>query len=174
MSRKVLYGLLSVGLIGTFFGHGAWAVGAKDSFLGLLADSMDNVFGYSMSESTAEAAVRTIGVVDIVLSIAMAAMLYGVVRGGGRFHALAYSPIAIGVYAWAVLWGFLTAASRMTAAGVFFPEVWDLVERAPNFMIPAALLYLVVSYRKTHPEAPVFVPEEFKSRPETAQELTSH
>lgn len=120
------------------------------------------------------ATVRTIGVVDIVLSIAMAAMLFGVVRGRGKFHALAYSPIAIGVYAWAVLWGFLTAASRMTAAGVFFPEVWDLVERAPNFMIPAALLYLVVSYRKTHPEAPVFVPEEFKSKSETPQELAPH
>jgi hypothetical protein len=37
--------------------------------------------------------------------------------------------------------------------------VWDLVERAPNWMLPAALAYLVMTTRKAHPEAPLFVPE---------------
>lgn len=168
MSRKTLYVILSIGVIGTFFGHGAWAIGGKESFVGLLTNSLDEVFGYTMSETTGERIVRGIGSLDLALALIMGAMLFGVLRGGGALHRFAYSSFAIGIYAWAVLWGFVTAASRMTAAGVFFPEIWDLVERAPNFMLPAALIYIVVKARREHPEAPVFVPEEFHRTPEEA------
>lgn len=169
MSRKVLYSVLSVGVIATFFGHGAWAVGAKDSFVALLTGSVDNVLGATMSTSTGESIVRVIGVADIALAAAMALMLVGALRGAGALYRFAYSNIAVGVYAWAVVWGFVTAFARMTAVGEFFPEVWDWVERAPNWMLPAALIYLIVKTRNTHPEAPLFVPETLKgtAEPET-------
>jgi hypothetical protein len=35
----------------------------------------------------------------------------------------------------------------MTAPGSFYPEVWDWVERAPNFMLPLALIYVVRRHR---------------------------
>jgi hypothetical protein len=159
MSRRTLYAILSIGLIGTFLGHGAWAIGGKDTFIELLTGSVDHVFGATMSADTGEAIVRVIGGVDLVLAAAMTLMLVGALRGAGALHRFAYSNAALAVYSWAILWGFATAAARMTSVGEFFPEVWDLVERAPNWMLPAALAYLVVTTRKAHPEAPLFVPE---------------
>ena len=159
MSRRTLYTILSIGLIGTFLGHGAWAIGGNEKFIELLTGSLDHVLGLSVSATTAETIVRVIGAVDLVLATAMAALLAGALRGTGALHRLAYSNTAVAIYVWAVLWGFVTAAARMTAAGAVFPEIWDLVERAPNWMLPMALAYLVVATRRAHPEAPLFVPD---------------
>lgn len=162
MSRKTLYTILSLGLIGTFFGHGAWAVGAKESFVTLLTGSVDNVFGATMSLTTAERLVRTVGVLDIIGSIVMVAMLIGVLKGAGGLYRFAYSKFAIVFYAAAALWAFITAASRLTAAGEFYPEVWDLVERAPNFIIPIALIYIVLTTRAERgDEKPLYIPAHF-------------
>lgn len=80
----------------------------------------------------------------------MTLMLIGAIAGKGVLYRLAYSRIALAVYAWGALWGFATAASRVTAVGEFYPEVWDVVERAPNFMLPAALIWLVYHHRLDH------------------------
>src|SRR5205085_2284812 len=56
-------------------------------------------------------------------------------------------------------WGFHHSVLTHHHSGRFLPAVWDWVERAPNFMLPAALLYVAVKTRRTHPEAPLFAPE---------------
>ena len=148
--NRILYALLSIGAIGTFFGHGMWAVDGKDSFVALFTGSFDNVLGVEVATGTATSWVRGIGWLDLAVSVAMALTLVGVLLGKGALHRFAYSPIALAIYAWAVVWGFATAASRVTAAGEFYPEIWDLVERAPNFMLPAALIYLIYQHRLDH------------------------
>lgn len=168
MSRRSLYTMLAIGAIGTFLGHGAWALGAKDSFVELLAGSLDRLLGVTIAAGTAEGVVRLIGVADLAVAALILAMLVGARKGTGALSRLAYSRTALAVYAWGAIWGFVTAVSRMTAAGVFFPEVWDWVERAPNFMLPAALGYLVVKTRQEHPEAPLIVPESSHRTLETA------
>lgn len=63
------------------------------------------------------------------------------------------------------IWGFLTALSRFTAT-LNGADVWDVVERGPNYLLPAALVYGIYKIRTTKPidEAPepdVFVPVDF-------------
>lgn len=148
--NRNLYTLLSLGAIGTFFGHGMWAIDAKDTFVALFTGTFDNVFAVTVSTDTAEAWVRAIGWLDIAIAAVLTVMLIGNLRAKGALYEFAYSPVSLAIFTWGALWGFLTAASRVTAIGDFYPAVWDLVERAPNFMLPAALLYLVVQHRLDH------------------------
>jgi len=148
--NRFVYTLLSIGAIGAFFGHGMWAIDGKDSFVKLLTGSFDNVLGVTVATDTATTWVKGIGWFDIAISVVLLAMLVGNIQARGRLYELAYSPVALVIYGWGALWGFATAASRVTAAGEFLPEVWDLVERAPNFMLPAALVYLVYQHRLDH------------------------
>jgi hypothetical protein len=148
--NRILYVLLSVGAIGAFFGHGMWAIDGKDSFVKLFTGSFDHVLGVTVATDTATSWVKGIGWFDIAVTAVLVLMLIGVILGKGALYRLAYSPIAVAVYAWGALWGFATAASRVTAVGEFYPEVWDVVERAPNFMLPAALIWLVYQHRLDH------------------------
>jgi hypothetical protein len=148
--NRVIYTLLSIGVIGAFFGHGMWAVDGKDTFVLLFSGSLDNVLGVEVTTDTATTWVQAIGWFDLIVSVGMVAMLIGNIQAKGALYEFAYSKVAMVIYAWAILWSFATAASRVTAAGEFYPEVWDVIERAPNFMLPAALLYLVVQHRLDH------------------------
>jgi hypothetical protein len=65
--------------------------------------------------------------------------------------SIAYSPVAMYLFGWAMVWGFLTALSRYTA-GLEGIAVWDVVERGPNYLAPAALVYIV--YKKMYSAAP--------------------
>jgi hypothetical protein len=148
--NRILYALLSVGAIGAFFGHGMWAIDGKKSFVALFTGTFDHVFGVNVATDTATNWVKGIGWFDLAVAVVMTVMLVGAILGRGALYRLAYSPIAVVIYAWGALWGFATAASRVTAVGEFYPEVWDVVERAPNFMLPAALIWLVYQHRLDH------------------------
>jgi hypothetical protein len=148
--NRFIYTLLSIGAIGAFFGHGMWAIDGKESFVTLLTGSFDNVLGVTIATDTATTWVQAIGWFDLAISAILVAMLVGNLRAKGWLYQFAYSTVALVVYGWAVLWGFATAAARVTAAGELLPELWDLVERAPNFMLPAALIYLVYQHRLDH------------------------
>jgi hypothetical protein len=148
--NRILYALLSIGAIGAFFGHGMWAVDGKDSFVKLFTGTFDHVFGVTVATGTASNWVKGIGWFDITVTAALTLMLIGVILGKGALYRLAYSPIALAIYGWGAVWGFATAVSRVTAVGDFYPEVWDVVERAPNFMLPAALIWLVYQHRLDH------------------------
>jgi hypothetical protein len=148
--NRILYSLLSIGAIGAFFGHGMWAVDGKKSFVTLFTGSFDHVLGVDVATNTATNWVKGIGWFDLAVAVVMALMLAGVLVGKGALYRLAYSPIAVVIYGWGVLWGFATAASRVTAVGDFYPEIWDVVERAPNFMLPAALIWLIYQHRLDH------------------------
>jgi hypothetical protein len=148
--NRILYALLSIGAIGTFFGHGMWAIDGKESFVTLFSGSFDHVLGVDVATGTATNWVKGIGWFDLTVSVVLTLMLVGVLLGRGALYRFAYSPIALVIYGWAAFWGFTTAASRVTAVGVFYPEVWDVVERAPNFMLPVALIWLIYQHRLDH------------------------
>ncbi|HEU4422286.1 MAG TPA: hypothetical protein VFR67_07055 [Pilimelia sp.] len=148
--NRVVYTLLAIGAIGAFFGHGMWAIDGKDTFVKLFSGSFDHVLGVTIATDTATNWVRGIGWFDIAVAAVMTVMLIGNIRAKGRLYEFAYSRVALVVYSWGVVWGFATAASRVTAVGEFMPEIWDVVERAPNFMLPAALVYLVYQHRLDH------------------------
>lgn len=148
---KWIYGILASALFLSFFGHGAWAAFEnKESFRELLSGTMNNVFGMStaIEDGAISTGVQAIGWLDMVFSVGILALAYGVIRGRGALFAIAGSRVAIVGYSWALLWGFLTAGARVTAAGVFYPEVWDVVERGPNFLVPAALIYMTFVLRR--------------------------
>ena len=148
--NRFMYTLLAVGAIGAFFGHGMWAIDGKESFVKLFTGSFDHVLGVTIATDTATTWVKGIGWFDIAVSAVIALMLVGNIRAKGRLYAFAYSPVALGIFVWAALWGFATAAARVTAVGELMPELWDVVERAPNFMLPAALVYLIRQHRLDH------------------------
>jgi hypothetical protein len=148
---KRAYLLLAVGVFLGFFGHGAWAAFENfEKFRGLLSDSLNNVFGTSttIEDGGIVAAVYAIGWVDILFSLGVLLLGIGVYKGHGALTRFASSRIVMAAYMGAIFWGFTTAAARMTAAGEFYPEVWDLVERGPNFMLPAALLFLTFTLHR--------------------------
>lgn len=144
---KTLYAILGIGLALTFLGHGILALKGFDTFVELVVDNYDKVLGASMSTDAATTIVNVIGVVDVVLAGAFIAL----VLAAWRDSPLAYSSLALGLFGWAVVWGFLTALSRFTAV-MNGAEVWDVVERGPNFMLPAALIYLVYRVQHSVPE----------------------
>ena len=145
--RRV-YVILGIAAITSFFGHAMWAVRGKDSFVELVTGSFDNVLGVSVGTSTATDLVKAIGYWDIGLSVVMAVAVIGFLQRSGPLRRFALSPLMIGVWVWAIFWGFATGASRMSGAGVWYPELWDLVERGPNFLVPAALLVMTLFVRR--------------------------
>ena len=149
--NRVIYTLLSIGLIGGFLGHGMFAATlTNDKFPTLLSGTFDNVLGVTVSQGTAETWVQIIGFADLAVVAVLIAMLVGNIRAKGALYDFAYSKFALILLGWGALWGFLTAGSRVTAAGDLYPEMWDVVERAPNFLLPAAMIYLVYQHRLDH------------------------
>jgi hypothetical protein len=146
MSRsmtKALYLIGGTGVALAFLGHGILGMKGEEKFIELVTGSYDKVLGGSMSTDAATTIVNTIGVIDVALSVAFLALVISAFRG----DALAYSPLALGLFGWAALWGFLTALSRFTAV-LDAAAIWDVVERGPNYMLPAALVYLAYKARE--------------------------
>jgi hypothetical protein len=145
---STVYGILGTGVAMAFLGHGILGTKSKDTFIELVTGNYDNVLGGQMSASTAQNWVNFIGWVDIGLAIAFLGLAYAAITGR---KSIAYSPVALGLFGWAMVWGFLTALSRFTV-GFEGITIWDVVERGPNYMAPAAMVYIV--YRNLHAEAP--------------------
>jgi hypothetical protein len=148
---STIYGILGLGVAMAFLGHGILGTKSKDSFIELVTGNYDNVLGGTMSASTAQNWVNFIGWLDIVLAIAFFGLVFAAVTGR---KSIAYSPVALALFGWAMVWGFLTALSRFTV-GFEGITIWDVVERGPNYMAPAAMVYIV--YRKLHAEAPATI-----------------
>jgi hypothetical protein len=134
-STNILYAILGSGVALAFLGHGILGAKGEEKFVGLVTGSYDKLLGGSMSTDTATSIVNVIGWVDIGLAAAFMALVIGAIRR----KAFAYSPVAIGLFGWAATWGFLTALSRFTAV-LNGAQVWDVVERGPNYLAPAALV----------------------------------
>jgi hypothetical protein len=142
-STTILYSILGSGVALAFLGHGILGAKGEEKFVGLVTGTYDKLLGGSMSAGTATTWVNVIGWLDI----ALAAVFAGLVVAAIMRKAVAYSPLAIGLFAWAAAWGFLTALSRFTAV-LNGAEVWDVVERGPNYLLPAGIAYLIYRVRK--------------------------
>lgn len=145
-----LYTILGIGVALAFLGHGILGLKGQDTFVELVTGNYDKVLGGSMSTDAATTIVNVIGVLDVVLAVAF----LGLVVAARRDHPIAYSPAALGLFGYAMVWGFLTALSRFTAV-MDGAEVWDVVERGPNFMLPAALVYLIYTAAESRKPAKV-------------------
>ena len=106
--------VLRIALCGEFLGHGIFAFRGAPHFQQLLTGSL------GITTEAAAAVLPVIGVIDFVVA------------------ALALAkPVRI-VLLYAALWGLLTGLARPAAGR----EVWDFVERWPNWGVPLALLYV--------------------------------
>ena len=153
------YLVLILAAIASFFGHAMWAVRGEEKFVDLVTGSFDHLLGVTVGNGTATTIVNAIGGWDIFLSVLMAVAFIGFLKGDGQLRRFALSPIMIGVWSWAILWGFATGAARMSGAGSWYPHVWDLVERGPNFLVPAALLIMTLFLRRHElPKVPDYPP----------------
>jgi hypothetical protein len=162
------YLVLILAAMTSFFGHAMWAVRGEGKFVDLVTGSFDHVLGVTVGNGTATTIVNAIGGWDIFLTTLMAVAFIGFFRNEGPLRRFALSPIMIGVWGWAILWGFATGAARMSGAGVWYPEVWDLVERGPNFLVPTALLIMTLFLRRQEiPKVPDYppIPEAEVARP---------
>ena len=159
MRNKTLYGLLGSGVTLAFFGHGVLGAKGEEKFVGLVTGTYDKVLGGTMSTSTAQDYVNFIGWLDIGLAVAFIGLTVSALTGR---DSIAYSPVAMYLFGWAMVWGFLTALSRYTA-GLEGIAIWDVVERGPNYLAPAALVYII--HRKMHSAAPATKEEPAKKVP---------
>ena len=142
-NTTILYSILGSGVALAFLGHGVLGAKGTAKFADLVTGTYDKVLGGSMSTSTATDIVKVIGWIDIGL----AAIFIAFVVSALRDRPLAYSPLAMGFFGWAMVWGFLTALSRFTAV-MNGAETWDVVERGPNYLLPAGLVYMIYRIRE--------------------------
>ena len=142
-SSVILYSIIGSGVSLAFLGHGILGAKAKESFLELVTNSYDKLLGGSMSHETAVGIVNVVGYLDIALAIVFA----GLVVAAIRHQAIAYSTPAMVLFGWAVVWGFVTALSRFTAT-LNGREIWEFIERGPNYLLPAAVVYLIYRVRQ--------------------------
>lgn len=112
--------LLRVGIALTFIGHGVKAFTLHPPYLELIQASAQNVLDWQPSLDHSAYALRTIGVIDVALG---ALTLFVGLRA-----ALFYM----------MLWGAITAASRVTAHG--WERVPDVAFRVSHFVAPWVLL----------------------------------
>ncbi len=112
-TRRGLYWSLRVAVAACFIGHGAFGIITKADWLPYFA-----VMG--IPEWLAWRMEPLIGTMDITMGV------------------LTLLSPRRGVLAWAVFWGFWTALLRPLAGQGF----WELLERAGNFGVPLAMLYM--------------------------------
>ena len=103
--------ILRIGVFGTFFGHGIFALMIKQGWIPYFTS-------LGISESTAVTLLPLIGMMDIVVAI----------------FAL-FKPLKI-VLIWATIWGVITALIRPLTG----EPIWDFIERSSNWAAPLALL----------------------------------
>jgi len=104
-----------------FLAHGIEAGQLNPKFVDLLIDSTQRLFGYSLSQSTAERWLVVIGGLDIVIAIACV------------------SVRSLTVMWWMAFWGGAAAASRIVAFG--WDKSWhETFTRSPHFGVPLAVV----------------------------------
>ena len=119
--------LLRIAAAATFAAHGYGALIAKTSYVALISGTFSNI-GVEVDPVTSGMALKLIGAVDIIAA--------------GLVLVAPWRPVV----AWMAAWGFIAAASRMTAYGL---DAWyETAIRLPNGGVPLALLCLWW-YRKT-------------------------
>ena len=104
---------LRIGVFGTFFGHGWFALFAKPAWIPLLTS-------LGFSNETALVLLPMIGVLDIIVAL-----------------IVLFKPIKL-VLIWAMIWAFLAALSRLTAGQPFC----EFVERTALWICPLVLLII--------------------------------
>lgn len=115
MNKKLIEWVLRIGVAGEFIGHGAFALGGKQQWIGWFSK-----FGISDAGLAAQL-LLIVGLIDIFLAI-----------------LILIRPVRIALL-WMTLWGFWTALLRPIVG----EPVWDFVERWTNWSAPLALLLLI-------------------------------
>ena len=118
--------MLRLATAATFIVHGVEAIRLNPAFIDLLIGSAGNLLWMSLSESTATILLYAIGIIDIVLAILLLCT---------RWRWIPW---------YLALWGFITACSRITAAGLIglasaYPET---LIRVANGGVPLAIAIL--------------------------------
>ena len=118
--------LLRWAIVATFVTHGVEAIRLNPAFVDLLIGSADNLLGLALSQSFTNILLYLIGAVDILMAVLLICTRWRWVAGYLAF------------------WGFVTACSRITAAGLigFASAYPETLIRAANGGAPLALLIL--------------------------------
>jgi hypothetical protein len=109
---NIVQWILRVGIAGTFFGHGFFALQVKESWIHLIT-----AFGFSIH--AAKIMMPLFGAIDMVVAV-----------------LVLVKPFRV-VLLYAAFWAFLTALAR-PVAGL---PVLDFIERSANWAAPLALFY---------------------------------
>lgn len=102
--------LLRIGVFGTFLGHGIFAIQVNPAWIPLLTS-------VGFSQSSAMQLMPVIGSMDLVIAL-----------------SVLVKPLQP-ILAWATIWCFLTALSRIIAG----QSIFEFFERFANIFCPAAL-----------------------------------
>lgn len=153
LRHRLVPALLSLGLVGEWLGHGMQAATGSPELVELFTGSLHTLANITPTPDTALAWVRAIGQLGIAVSGLFAVLLIGQLHSSGWLHRLARSRTAIALYAAAAAWAAATAASYMIAAQRPLPQLWEFIERAPAYLIPAALAVFVHEHRRARQAA---------------------
>jgi hypothetical protein len=114
MNTKILVFILRVGVSATFLAHGLLALNVNPSWVPLLT-------AVGFSKDTAENLLPLIGSMDVFTAF-----------------LILFRPFR-GIVLWSALWAFAAALSR-PIAGL---PILEFIERASNWILPLALLWLM-------------------------------
>ena len=128
-SRRFLFAgdwILRWAVVATFVTHGVEAIRLNPAFVDLLIGSANNLLGLTLPQTAANVMLYIIGAIDVILAGLLIFTRWRWVPGYLAF------------------WGFVTACSRVTAAGLigFAAAYPETLIRAANGGAPLALLLL--------------------------------
>lgn len=128
LTTSIATTLMTLAVASTFAGHGYKALQLHGPFTDLILLNDQRHFHFEMEQSTAERLMCWIGWADIALGFLL---LTGMVLTALRWRVVA---------AYMVLWGALTATSRVTAFGL---DAWpETVIRSANWGAPLLLFWM--------------------------------
>jgi len=125
--------LLRLVVAATFVGHGYEALRLHPEFVDYILVAARTLFGWSMSQRTAEVILRIIGTVDVVVAALLVAF---------RWPAVAY---------YMAFWGLVTALARIVCAGEggFSGAIHRTLVRMPHSGAPLAIALYWTLLRRT-------------------------
>ncbi len=116
-NTKMIEWVLRIGVFGTFFGHGIFALQGKEKWIGWIMDFTGANIGLATQLLLA------VGALDVTIAL-----------------IVLFRPIRA-VLLWAILWTTWTAFMRVLP--FIGDPIWDFVERWANVAAPLALLLLL-------------------------------
>ena len=139
--------IAGIGSALTFIGHGALAAQRNTHLVELIGASLRFLPSGTPEVMVVGNMTHAIGVVDIIVGAILGVLAIIMWADTGRLRRWMLG-LLVGLYAWAIFWQGVTAASEWVA-GSANPGLWFLLEYAPLYLLPVVGMLATLRLRRS-------------------------